>query len=285
MMRFAAFIRSLKNSEEPRSFRLLGFGLVPMRRLTSPILLLVLWHVAVTRFGFGDRFVPAPLDVFDALHRWMVGGGSLMDRYSGTWGEAVAASSMRVLGGFLIAAIVAIPVGILVGRYRIMDDMIDPVLQLLRPVPTSSFIPFALVFFGIGPLAAMALIALGAFFPIVLNTIAGARHVSELHLRSALMLGASPTYVLRHVVVPASLPSIMVGLRLAMGLSWVLVVVAEMVAVKSGLGYELWNAYYYARMDIVVAAMLTIGVLGFLSDWVVLLLAKRLTDWQQATQQ
>lgn len=255
------------------------------RRVISPILLLVVWHVAVAKLGFGDRFVPSPADVVDAMRRWIAGGGSMMDRYSGTWTDAVAASGMRVLGGFLIAAAVAIPVGILIGRYRIVDDLLDPPLQLLRPIPTSSWIPFTLVFFGIGPMAATALIALGAFFPIVLNTIAGARHVSDLHLRSARMLGASPLYVLIHVVLPASLPSTMVGVRLAMGLSWVLVIVAEMVAVKSGLGYELWNAYYYARMDIVVAAMLTVGVLGYLSDLVVLFLSERVTDWHKATQQ
>jgi NitT/TauT family transport system permease protein len=241
--------------------------------------------VAVAGFGFGDRFVPTPMEVVEALQRWIEGGGSMMDRYSGTWTDAVLYSGLRVLGGFLIAAVIAIPVGILIGRYRLVDDLLDPPLQLLRPIPTSSWIPFTLVFFGIGPMAATALIALGAFFPIVLNTIAGARHVSDLHLRSARMLGASELYVLIHVVLPASLPSTMVGVRLAMGLSWVLVIVAEMVAVKSGLGYELWNAYYYARMDIVVAAMLTVGVLGFLSDLVVLFLSERITDWHTATQQ
>lgn len=256
-----------------------------MRRLISPLLLLLIWHIAVVQFGFGDRFVPSPFEVVEALQRWISGGGSLMDRYSGTWAEAVAHSGMRVFGGFLIATAIAIPVGILIGRYVIVDDLLDPPLQLLRPIPTSSWIPFTLVFFGIGPMAATALIALGAFFPIVLNTIAGARHVSDLHLRSARMLGASPLYVLLNVVLPASLPSAMVGVRLAMGLSWVLVIVAEMVAVKSGLGYELWNAYYYARMDIVVAAMLTVGVLGFISDYGVLLLSDRVTNWHKATQQ
>jgi NitT/TauT family transport system permease protein len=94
------------------------------------------------------------------------------------------------------------------------------------------------------------------------------------------MLGAGFPLTLRSVILPSALPSIFVGLRLAMGLSWVLLIVAEMVAVKSGLGYDLWNAYYYARMDVIVAAMLTIGVLGFLSDRVVLLVSHRALRWR-----
>jgi NitT/TauT family transport system permease protein len=149
----------------------------------------------------------------------------------------------------------------------------------------SAWVPFSLVFFGIGPMAAVFLVALGAFFPVVLNTIAGARHVSELHLRSAAMLGAKPLRAIFTVILPSSLPSILVGLRLAMGLSWVLLIVAEMVAVKSGLGYELWNAYYYSRMDIIVAAMLTIGVLGYVSDRLLLIFSRRLLRWHTATDQ
>ena len=124
---------------------------------------------------------------------------------------------------------------------------------------------------------------LGAFFPVVMNTISGARHVSALHLRSAQMLGADRWFSATRVILPSSLPSILVGLRLAMGLSWVLLIVAEMVAVKSGLGYELWNAYYYSRMDVIVAAMATIGVLGFLSDIALVALSSRLLVWHEAT--
>jgi NitT/TauT family transport system permease protein len=118
---------------------------------------------------------------------------------------------------------------------------------------------------------------------VVMNTISGARHVSELHLRSARMLGADRWFASTRVILPSSLPSILVGLRLALGLAWVLLIVAEMVAVKSGLGYELWNAYYYSRMDVIVAAMITIGLLGFLSDLALVKLSSRLLVWYEAT--
>lgn len=99
------------------------------------------------------------------------------------------------------------------------------------------------------------------------------------------MLGAQPWFSALWVILPSSLPSILVGLRLALGLSWVLLIVAEMVAVKSGLGYELWNAYYYSRMDVIVAAMVTIGLLGFLSDAALVVVSSRLLVWHEATDQ
>lgn len=193
------------------------------------------------------------------------------------------ASTTRVLAGFSIAMLIGVPLGVLIGRSRIAADIFDPVIQLLRPVPVSAWVPFSMILFGIKPIAAIALVAIGAFFPIVLNTSAGAQYVSELHLRSARMLGASSIRTLCTVIMPASLPSILTGARLAMGLSWVLVIVAEMVSVKSGLGYDLWNAYYFSRMDVIVAAMITIGAFGFVFDRLLLASSRRLLSWHRAT--
>lgn len=254
------------------------------RRLTAPAIILVLWQVLVGVFGWGGGFVPTPIAVVETAGVWIFGFGS-SDQYAGTWLNAVIASSQRVFGGFLVASTVGIVLGILVGRSKMVADYLDPIIQLLRPVPVSAWVPFSLVFFGIGPASAVFLVALGAFFPVVMNTVSGARHVSELHLRSARMLGAQPWFATMRVVLPSSLPSILVGLRLALGLSWVLLIVAEMVAVKSGLGYDLWNAYYYSRMDVIVAAMVTIGMLGFLSDAALVALSSRLLVWHEATDQ
>lgn len=246
--------------------------------------LLVAWQLGVEHTGFGRGFVPTPLAVLQALVIWIgiVPGEGL---YAGTWFAAALASTERVASGFGVAALLAIPLGILIGRYRLAADIFDPVVQLLRPVPVSAWVPFSMVFFGIRPAAATFLVAIGTFFPIVLNTSAGARHVSDLHLRSAAMLGAGPLRTLALVILPASLPSILTGLRVGMGLAWVLVIVAEMVAVKSGLGYELWNSYYYSRMDIIVAVMVSIGVLGFGCDQAILLLSRKLLAWNRATDQ
>jgi NitT/TauT family transport system permease protein len=253
-----------------------------VRRSIAPVVIVVLWQIAVQFFGFGGGFVPSPVEVVHTLAIWIFGLGS-NDRFAGAWIDAVGASAQRVAIGFSVASIIGLVIGTMIARSAIAADVFDPILQVLRPIPVSAWVPFSMVFFGIGPAAAISLVALGAFFPVVLNTVAGVRHVSELHLRSAKMLGANRVISLTRVVVPSALPSIFVGLRLAMGLSWVLLIVAEMVAVKSGLGYELWNAYYYNRMDLIVASMLTIGLLGFISDRIILAISAHVLRWRETT--
>ena len=130
----------------------------------------------------------------------------------------------------------------------------------------TAWVPFTFIFFGISPVAAISLIFVAALFPILVNTTAGAHSVSVALLRAGKMLGASETYLLRRVVLPSALPNIFTGLRLGIGMAWVAVIVAEMIGVKSGLGYILWQAYYWNRMDMLICTVLTIGVLGFLSD-------------------
>jgi NitT/TauT family transport system permease protein len=255
----------------------------PMRRTLAPIVILVLWQVAVDHWRFGSGFVPSPTEVARTTMVWIFDLGS-NDRFAGGWITAVIASSERVALGFLAASLLGLIIGTLIGRSRVAADLLDPLIQILRPIPVSAWVPFSLVFFGIGASSAVFLVALGAFFPVVLNTVAGVRHVSMLHLRSARMLGAGRMRLLFLVILPSALPSIFIGLRLALGLSWVLLIVAEMVAVKSGLGYELWNAYYYNRMDLIVAAMLTIGLLGFVTDQMLLLFSQRLLLWREATE-
>ena len=171
--------------------------------------------------GWGDGFIPTPLEVLAALPEWVFGHGV---RFSGTWGASLRDSAARVLSGFAVALAIGAPLGILIGRSPRLNDLVDPTLQLLRPIPTASWIYFCLIFFGIGSSASVSLVAIGAFFPIVLNATAGARQVTQLHLRSARMLGATPLQTLWRVVLPAALPSILVGARVAMGLSWMLVV-------------------------------------------------------------
>lgn len=252
-------------------------------RLSAPLLLIAAWQIATMLGHDGGGFIPSPAEAGRALLLWSGISDNASGQYSGTLVEAMLASGQRVFAGFFLAALTGIPLGILIGRYRAVSDLFDPLVQVLRPIPVSAWVPFSLVLFGISPVAAVFLVAIGAFFPIVINTTSGARHVSELHLRSAAMLGASLPRLIFAVVLPASLPSVLVGLRLAMGLSWVLVIVAEMVAVKSGLGYELWNAYYYSRMDIIVAAMATIGALGFVCDQLIVVASRRVLSWHRAT--
>jgi NitT/TauT family transport system permease protein len=145
----------------------------------------------------------------------------------------------------------------------------------------TAWVPFAVVFFGIREPSAISLIALGSFYPIVLNAAAGAQRTPKVLIRAGLMLGMSERKLLPKVVVPAAMPSIIIGLRLGVGVAWVLVIVSEMLAVKSGLGYALWDAYYYLKMDLIIAAMISVGLLGYLSDRIILTVGSRFLKWSR----
>lgn len=203
------------------------------------------------------------------------------DPYVGTWLQHAASSVGRVLIGYAIAAALGIAIGTLTGYYRLWRDLLDPTIQILRPIPITAWVPFAVVFFGIRAPSAIFLIVLGAFFVILVNTAAGVQRVPRSLIRAAEMLGTPAMSMLPRVVLPAALPSIFTGLRVAMGLSWMLVVVAEMLAVRSGLGSVLWNAYYVMRMDVIVAAMLSVGILGFVFDQLVVLISNYVLRWNE----
>jgi NitT/TauT family transport system permease protein len=140
-------------------------------------------------------------------------------------------------------------------------------------------VPLSLVFFGIGNAPAIFLIGLGAFFPTVINTTHGVRQINPTLIKAALMMGANQRELLTRVILHGALPSVFTGIRLSMGIAWVLVVVAEMLAVRSGLGYLLNDAYQFYRNDVVIAAMLSIGILGYLSDRLVMVVRDRLLQW------
>jgi NitT/TauT family transport system permease protein len=250
------------------------------RRIAGPLIVLALWQLASTLQWVDPRFVPSPITVARSLQEWMFGPTGTTP-YSGTWFMHAANSSYRVLIGFLLAAGSGIVIGCLIGWFRLVSDLIDPVIQILRPIPITAWVPFAVIFFGIRDGSAFFLIALGAFFPIVVNTAAGVAGTPKLLVRAARMLGVRPHMLLPRVVLPAAMPFIFTGLRLGIGLAWVLVIVAEMMAVKSGLGFAMWDAYYFLRLDIIVAAMLSVGALGFLSDLALRLIGRWTLRWSR----
>lgn len=251
-----------------------------LRRIAGPAIVLVLWQLASTRGWLDPRFVPSPLTVLHALDEWMFGPKGA-NPYSGTWFAHAGNSAYRVVVGFLMAAVAGVIIGSLIGWFRLVSDIVDPVIQVLRPIPITAWVPFAVIFFGIRDGSAFFLIALGAFFPIVVNTAAGVAGTPKLLVRAARMLGIRPYMLLPRVVLPAAMPFIFTGLRLGIGLAWVLVIVAEMMAVKSGLGFAMWDAYYFLRLDIIIAAMLSVGALGFLSDLVIRLIGRRFLRWSR----
>jgi len=247
-----------------------------------PLAVIVIWQYAGRGGSLFGGVLPTPDRVWNAWSVWAFGPTGLgLNPYSGTWLANVLFSAERVGKGFLCAILVGVPVGIAIGWNRIAAGALDPTIQLLRPIPITAWLPFSIAVFGIKDIGAIFLISLGAFFPIVLNTAQGARDVERNLIRAALMMGAGRWTVLRRVVLPASLPSIFTGLRIGLGIGWTAVIVAEMVAVKSGLGYVLWDAYYVGRMDVVIADMASIGLLGLLSDMVIMQIERWVLNWRR----
>jgi NitT/TauT family transport system permease protein len=250
--------------------------------LVLPAMVIAVWQMAGTDGSLFGGVLPTPDRAWQAWKVWAFGSTGLsLNPYSGTWLANLVFSAERVGKGFVAAILVAVPVGLAIGWNRIASGALDPTVQLLRPIPITAWLPFSIAVFGIKDLGAVFLIALGAFYPIVVNTAQGARDVERNLIRAAMMMGAGRWTVLRRVVFPASLPSIFTGLRIGLGIAWTAVIVAEMVAVKSGLGYVLWDAYYVGRMDVVIADMASIGLLGLVSDRVILLIERWALTWRR----
>ncbi len=240
-----------------------------------PALLLLGWWGSTRGPGYG--LIPPPREVAEALLDLAVGQDG--DAFSGMLGTHVLASLGRVYGGFLLAAALALPLGLLIGRLPLVRDLLDPMFQVLRPVPVTAWLPLSMIVFGLGPRSAFFLVALGAFYPILVNTVFGVRSVETRLFEAAAMLGASRAMIFPRVVLPAALPGIFTGLRLGLGFAWVVIVVGEMTGVQTGLGAMIMDARQLSRTDIVIAGMVVIGLLGFVSDRLVQALGRRMLRW------
>src|SRR3954470_5984463 len=244
--------------------------------LVIPLALLLAWDLGVRMTG--TRLVPLPRDVAIMLYDFSF-GGIYDDAFSKSIHIHFWKSVQRVYGGFFAAAAVGIPLGLLIGRIKFVRELIDPTLQILRPVPVTAWLPLSMIFFGLGPNAAIFLVFLGAFYPILLNTIFGVRSVDMRLFEAAAMLGCSGSAMFRQVVFPAALPSIFNGLRIAHGFAWILIVVGEMTGVPTGLGSVIMDGRTLSRTDLVISGMIVIGLAGFLSDRAIVALNNRLLAW------
>ena len=241
-----------------------------------PLALLVAWDLAV-RWS-GTMLMPSPKEV--AITLWdFAFGGIYDDAFSETLATHWLQSMARVYGAFALAAAAGIPLGMVIGKNAAIRRVVDPTLQMLRPVPVTAWLPLSMIFFGVGPNAAIFLVFLGAFFPIVINTAFGVKSVEVRLFEAAAMLGCSGTSMFRQVVLPAALPSIFNGLRLGHGIAWFLIVVGEMTGVPEGLGAAIMDGRMLSRTDIVISGMVVIGFTGFVTDRLLVALNNRLLKW------
>jgi NitT/TauT family transport system permease protein len=229
-------------------------GAVPY--MISFAALLLLWHV-VSTYLIQSILFPPPLAVFVQLAK-LIEDGTLIDN--------IAASLKRILSGFVLGAIISVPIGLAIGSFRIARKLIEPWTEFLRFVPATAMITTAVIWFGIGEGSKIFLIAYATVFIIILNTAAGVSSIAPNKIRAARALGANDGQIFFLVTLPATIPFILTGMRLAMANSFVTIVAAEMVAANDGLGVMIWNGRMFMLINDIFAALLTLGALGFCAD-------------------
>jgi NitT/TauT family transport system permease protein len=199
----------------------------------------------------------------------------------GTLGTDVLASLTRVLAGFALGTAVAIPVGFLMGWYAIGRALVEPWIQFFRTIPPLAIIPLAIVLMGIGEAPKIFVIFLAAFLACVISTFQGVVDVDRTLINAARVLGTGDAGIFARVVVPASTPFILVGMRVGLGSSWATLVAAELIAAQEGLGFRMQNAQLFYDLPTIFVGLISIGILGLLMDRILLLAERRLTGWQE----
>jgi len=191
-----------------------------------------------------------------------------LENWSSIISEDLPVSSLHFSIGLGAGLLVALPAGMIMGWFKVADSIMDPIVELLRPIPPLAWIPFAIIWFGITNSAAGFIIFIGAVFPILINTYAGFKGLPRVYVESAKVLGATRDIdLIRYVALPQALPSIAAGIRIAMGIAWMCLVAAEMFGVsKNGLGFKIWDSYGHYRMDEVFMYMIVLGLLGLAID-------------------
>ncbi|MFW9963608.1 MAG: ABC transporter permease [Candidatus Sifarchaeia archaeon] len=242
-------------------------------RIALPIIvLIVLWYL------IAEIARSSLIEVIEAFVRLVMEGDSegyfLIDH--------VSLSLFRVVIGFALAILTAVPLGMAIGRYRIVDSILNPVVEAMRPIPPIAWIPLAILMFSRNLLGAQVFIIwVGAFFPILINTTTGVRRTEPVHIDVAKTFGASEGEILRKIVIPSAGPEIFAGFRIGFGIGWMCLVAAEMIGGGLGLGYLVLIMWQVGRTGAVIISMLMIGLIGFLFSYFFLFIEKRLLKWRQ----
>jgi len=249
----------------------------PLRNVALLVVLVGLWQL---ESGFilprtnpsAVTLMPPPTAVFSTALGLLLSGQLELQ---------ALASLKRELLAFLVAAVVAIPLGIAMGWWRAVSAQVGLVTEILRPIPPLAWIPLGILWLGIGDAENVFIIFLAIFFPVLINTIAGVRAIDVHMIRAARCLGAGEFDVLRRVAWHAALPQIFTGLRVGFGVGWMALVAAEITGAQSGLGFLMWDARSFLRTDVIITCMLTIGVLGLALDQLILLVMRWALPWKR----
>lgn len=245
-------------------------------RTFAVVIAVVLWHLASTQgwnWMLSFSLVPPPA---------VVGAEFLVQLQNVEFFTHIGVSLQRILISYSLAVLLGVAIGTLMGRFRLMADFFSPYIEILRPIPAVAWIPLAILIMPTEESSIIFITFLGAFFPIVLNTVHGVEQTPPVLVRAARSLGASNAAILRHVVLPGALPSIVAGLAIGMGVSWFSLLAGEIISGQYGIGYFTWTAYTLVEYPKIIIGMLVIGALGTLSTLGIRQITKPLLRWQKA---
>ena len=240
------------------------------RKALSVALLLVVWQLIVDLGGMNPLFLPSPASVLVAAWE-LIRSGQL------PW--AILVSLNRIVQGFVYGSVVGIALGLLAGAIRWVDDVLDPWVGAIYPIPKSALFPLFLLWFGLGDSSKIVTISVGVLFLVLINTVTGVKSINPLLLKAARDLGATRAQVFVKVILPGALPNIFTGLRLGIGMALILVFITEIEATKAGLGFLLWEAFQLLDTTRVFVGVVTFGVLGIVSSWALQWLERVCCPW------
>ncbi|MFC6445801.1 ABC transporter permease subunit [Shinella zoogloeoides] len=247
---------------------------VPVISAITVAAIIALWGLASAYALVSPVFLPSPRQVAIAAYNLAVKG--FVDA---TLAEHVGASLYRIFGALIASVAIGIPAGIAIGTSRIGRGILDPIVEFLRPLPPLAYLPLVIIWAGIGEASKITVIALSMLPSIILSTSAGVRSVSKDHVNAARSLGASKRQVLTEVVLPSAVPSILTGIRIALGAGWTTLVAAELVAATSGIGFMIQSAAQFLVTDIVIAGIVVIALIAILLEYVARQIERRLVPW------
>lgn len=248
------------------------FSMAVLRGLISVGGLILIWELGRRLKLPGFAAVPAPSEVFQ-----VVAASISEPKFWNHW----LASFKRVISGFIAAQIVGIPLGLMMAMSRVFHATTFPLLEIMRPIPPLAWVPASIIFWPTTESSIAFVIFLGAFFTVVINVVGSARNIDVRYLRAAQSLGSRSFDIFWRIILPAVLPGVFIGMAVGMGITWEVVVAAEMIAGKSGLGYLTWSSYVGGNYPQIIIGMISIGIAGYISSSLIRLLGRVATPWQR----
>ncbi len=242
-------------------------------QMLSPVAFIIIWEI-VARLNWIDvRFFPGPSSIMGTFSK-MISSGEIFLHLS--------ISLQRIVLGFALGAIPALILGLAMGLFRWLRTILDPFVAFAYPIPKSSILPLIMLIFGLGEMTKIVTVALGVFFLVLINTIAGVRNINPIYLDAARNFGAGRVDTIIHVALPGALPLIFAGLKLGLGAGLILIAIAEMVGARNGLGYLIWESWQSFAVARLYVGLLVIGLLGYLTTIIMDELEKRLVPWKDS---